>query len=151
MTFVVVMCLLSWDAYEIQVEEQRHTVQTEEYRHITKEVRSFYSRWESITGESPTSFPEENTTMLYWGFEAEPTRLQAEGYIYHTGWAGCKICKQHRPLHYNGNSMETKRNVGDRAKLVSYLVTMLPTWRLIERCRSSYDTAPPGEEFQQSE
>ncbi|GFY25426.1 hypothetical protein TNCV_2485461 [Trichonephila clavipes] len=32
----------------------------------------------SITGESPTSFPEENTTMLYPGFEHEPTRLQAE-------------------------------------------------------------------------
>ncbi|GFV35938.1 hypothetical protein TNCV_2866961 [Trichonephila clavipes] len=35
---------------------------------------------------SPTSIPEENTTMPYWGFEPKPTRLQAEGHIHHTGW-----------------------------------------------------------------
>ncbi|GFV39357.1 hypothetical protein TNCV_1230591 [Trichonephila clavipes] len=40
---------------------------------------------ESITGESPTSFPEEETTMPYSGFE--PSLLQAEGHIHHTGWA----------------------------------------------------------------
>ncbi|GFT67230.1 transposable element Tcb1 transposase [Trichonephila clavipes] len=45
------------------------------------------SRREFITGESPTSFPEEDTTMPYSGFEPEPTRLQAEGHIHHTGWA----------------------------------------------------------------
>ncbi|GFY24367.1 hypothetical protein TNCV_1014161 [Trichonephila clavipes] len=27
-------------------------------------------------------FPEEDTTMSYSGFEPEPTRLQAEGYLY---------------------------------------------------------------------
>ncbi|GFT22439.1 hypothetical protein TNCV_3274091 [Trichonephila clavipes] len=43
-----------------------------------------YSRSQS---ESETSFPEENATMPYTGFEPEPTRLQAEGHIYHTGWA----------------------------------------------------------------
>ncbi|GFV37746.1 hypothetical protein TNCV_3040041 [Trichonephila clavipes] len=32
-------------------------------------------------------FPEEDTTMSYSGFESEPTRLQAEGYSHHTGWA----------------------------------------------------------------
>ncbi|GFT53465.1 hypothetical protein TNCV_3324541 [Trichonephila clavipes] len=32
-------------------------------------------------------FPEEDTTMSYSGFEPEPTRLQAKGRSYHTGWA----------------------------------------------------------------
>ncbi|GFU55484.1 uncharacterized protein TNCV_2813001 [Trichonephila clavipes] len=32
-------------------------------------------------------FPEEDTTKSYSGFEPEPTRLQAEGYSHHTGWA----------------------------------------------------------------
>ncbi|GFW36692.1 uncharacterized protein TNCV_1956921 [Trichonephila clavipes] len=41
-------------------------------------MRCFDSRREFITGESPTSFPEENTAMSYSGFETEPTRLQAE-------------------------------------------------------------------------
>ncbi|GFT08374.1 hypothetical protein TNCV_3423281 [Trichonephila clavipes] len=39
---------------------------------------AFHSRRESITGERPTSFPEENSTMPYSGFEPELTRLQAE-------------------------------------------------------------------------
>ncbi|GFU20155.1 hypothetical protein TNCV_2557451 [Trichonephila clavipes] len=46
-----------------------------------KECAAFHSRRESGTGESPNSFPEENTTMPYSGFEAGPTRLQAEGHI----------------------------------------------------------------------
>ncbi|GFS98204.1 hypothetical protein TNCV_3924961 [Trichonephila clavipes] len=50
-----------------------------------KGCAAFHSRRESITGESPTSFSEEDTVMPYSGFE--PTRLQAEGHIYHTGWA----------------------------------------------------------------
>ncbi|GFX44261.1 uncharacterized protein TNCV_4376491 [Trichonephila clavipes] len=50
-----------------------------------KGCANFHSRRESITDESPTSFPEENTSMPYSGFE--PTRLQAEGHIHHTGWA----------------------------------------------------------------
>ncbi|GFX95786.1 hypothetical protein TNCV_2083661 [Trichonephila clavipes] len=33
------------------------------------------------------SFPEEDTTMSYSGFEPEPPRLQAEGHSHHTGWA----------------------------------------------------------------
>ncbi|GFU79517.1 hypothetical protein TNCV_2915771 [Trichonephila clavipes] len=54
---------------------------------------AFYSRRESITGESPTSFPEENTTMPYSGFEPEPTRLQVEGHIHHTDrWRGYSLC-----------------------------------------------------------
>ncbi|GFU72785.1 hypothetical protein TNCV_1515471 [Trichonephila clavipes] len=47
----------------------------------------FLSRRESITGESPTSFPEEDSVMPYSGFKSEPTRLQAEGHIHYTGWA----------------------------------------------------------------
>ncbi|GFU58155.1 hypothetical protein TNCV_696681 [Trichonephila clavipes] len=50
-----------------------------------KSCAAFHSRRESIIGESLTSFPEENTTMPYSGFEPEPTRLQAEGHIHHTG------------------------------------------------------------------
>ncbi|GFU76959.1 hypothetical protein TNCV_4521151 [Trichonephila clavipes] len=49
-----------------------------------KGCAAFYSRRESITGESPTSFPEENTAIPYSRFEPEPTRLQAEGHIHHT-------------------------------------------------------------------
>ncbi|GFU83220.1 hypothetical protein TNCV_3738311 [Trichonephila clavipes] len=41
-----------------------------------KGCAAFHSRRESITGESPTSFAEEDTTMFYSGFER--TRLQAE-------------------------------------------------------------------------
>ncbi|GFV50168.1 hypothetical protein TNCV_146871 [Trichonephila clavipes] len=48
---------------------------------------AFHSRRESITGESPTSFPEENTTKPYSGLEHEPTLLQAEDHIHHTGLA----------------------------------------------------------------
>ncbi|PRD35191.1 UNVERIFIED_CONTAM: hypothetical protein NCL1_12296 [Trichonephila clavipes] len=61
-------------------------------QHITEGVRCFpcemgihYRR------KSETSFPEENTSMPYSGFKPEPTRLQAEGHIYHTGWAA-KSC-----------------------------------------------------------
>ncbi|GFT96231.1 down syndrome cell adhesion molecule-like protein Dscam2 [Trichonephila clavipes] len=36
-------------------------------------------------GESSTSFPVENTSLPYSGFEPKPTRLQAEGHIHHTG------------------------------------------------------------------
>ncbi|GFS79825.1 hypothetical protein TNCV_750151 [Trichonephila clavipes] len=51
-----------------------------------KGCTAFHSRRESITGESSTSFPEENRTMPYSGFEPEPTRLEAESHIHHTGW-----------------------------------------------------------------
>ncbi|GFV64724.1 hypothetical protein TNCV_1636771 [Trichonephila clavipes] len=51
-----------------------------------KRCAAFHSRWESITCENPTSFPEEDTTMPYSGLEPEPPRLQAEGHIHHTGW-----------------------------------------------------------------
>ncbi|GFX85295.1 hypothetical protein TNCV_2675701 [Trichonephila clavipes] len=49
---------------------------------------AFHSRRESITGGSPIPFPEEDTTMPYSGFKPEPTRLQVEDHIHHTGWAG---------------------------------------------------------------
>ncbi|GFT29029.1 transposable element Tc1 transposase [Trichonephila clavipes] len=73
-SIVVVVRFLSLDTCEIQVEEQRHTVQTEEHRDVLqmmipaynkKGCAAFHSRRESITGESTTSFPEENTTMPY--------------------------------------------------------------------------------------
>ncbi|GFW28954.1 hypothetical protein TNCV_202771 [Trichonephila clavipes] len=75
-------------------EERRHIIQTEEYRRLLqmmipaynkKRCAAFLSRRESISGESPTSFPEEKITMPYSRFEPEPTRLQAEGHIHHTG------------------------------------------------------------------
>ncbi|GFV74982.1 hypothetical protein TNCV_1870021 [Trichonephila clavipes] len=86
---------LSWDTYEIQVEENRdiqYKQNIDIYLHMMipaynkKGCAAFHSRGESITGESPTSFSEENTTMPYSGFEPEPTRLQSEGHIPHTGW-----------------------------------------------------------------
>ncbi|GFX91691.1 hypothetical protein TNCV_3682771 [Trichonephila clavipes] len=52
----------------------------------TRKCAAFHSRRESITDESPTSFPEEGTTIPYSGFEHEPTRLQDEGHNHHTGF-----------------------------------------------------------------
>ncbi|GFV52957.1 hypothetical protein TNCV_2876251 [Trichonephila clavipes] len=52
----------------------------------------------------------------------------------------CSIRKQRRSLNYEGDSMETKRNVGDRVKLA--------TWQLIELYRSRYTVEPPGGELQ---
>ncbi|GFX30106.1 uncharacterized protein TNCV_2618171 [Trichonephila clavipes] len=37
-----------------------------------------------LQAKVPTSFPEENTSMPYSGFEPEPTWLQAEGHIHYT-------------------------------------------------------------------
>ncbi|GFX87523.1 retrovirus-related Pol polyprotein from transposon 297 [Trichonephila clavipes] len=42
-----------------------------------KGCAAFLSRWESISGESPISFPED-TSNPYSGFESEPARLQAK-------------------------------------------------------------------------
>ncbi|GFV55122.1 hypothetical protein TNCV_2623431 [Trichonephila clavipes] len=58
---------------------------------------AFHSRRESITGESPTSFSEENTTMPYSRFEPEPTGLQAECHIHHTGWAASLVMVKYTP------------------------------------------------------
>ncbi|GFV68284.1 hypothetical protein TNCV_1875661 [Trichonephila clavipes] len=78
----------------MRVEEQINTIQAEEHRHLLqmmvpacnrRDALLSDSRQESITGESPTSFPEEDTTMPYSGLE--PTRLLAECHVYHTGWA----------------------------------------------------------------
>ncbi|GFV15543.1 hypothetical protein TNCV_4835691 [Trichonephila clavipes] len=62
-------------------------------RNITEEVRFFPFETGSIPGESPTSFPEEDKTMPYSGFEPEPTRLQAKGHIHHTNWAAMGAIK----------------------------------------------------------
>ncbi|GFU40977.1 hypothetical protein TNCV_4645541 [Trichonephila clavipes] len=81
--------LLFRESYEIQVEER-----TEEYKHLLqmmipaykkKGCDAFLSRGEYCTGKCPTSFPDENTSMPYSGFEPEPTRLQTEGHNHHTG------------------------------------------------------------------
>ncbi|GFX06165.1 hypothetical protein TNCV_642121 [Trichonephila clavipes] len=45
---------------------------------------AFHSRRESISGEGPTSFPED-TSMPNSGFEPDPPRLQAECHNHHTG------------------------------------------------------------------
>ncbi|GFU40576.1 hypothetical protein TNCV_3229761 [Trichonephila clavipes] len=68
--------------------KNRQTIHTEyrnntgiDYKHLLqmmipaynkKGCAAFHSRRESITGESPTSFPEENTTMPYSGFGYKP-------------------------------------------------------------------------------
>ncbi|GFX36854.1 integrase catalytic domain-containing protein [Trichonephila clavipes] len=59
--------------------------------------------------KSPTSIPEENTSMLYSGFESEPTRLQAESHIHHKRWvarlctskADIRQCIQTPPINEN--------------------------------------------------
>ncbi|GFX05944.1 hypothetical protein TNCV_759801, partial [Trichonephila clavipes] len=50
-------------------------------------MRCFPFETESITGESPTHFPEENTVMPYSEIEPEPARLKAEGHTHNIGWA----------------------------------------------------------------
>ncbi|GFX55516.1 hypothetical protein TNCV_268041 [Trichonephila clavipes] len=52
-----------------------------------KRYAAFLSRRESITGESPISFPED-ASMPYSGFEPELTRLQVERHNHHTRWDG---------------------------------------------------------------
>ncbi|GFU24487.1 hypothetical protein TNCV_2264471 [Trichonephila clavipes] len=52
------------------------------------------------------------------------------------GGSNCNIRKQRLSLYYNGDSIETWRIAGDRAKLASFLATTLATWRLVERCKS---------------
>ncbi|GFT25211.1 hypothetical protein TNCV_180901 [Trichonephila clavipes] len=89
------MCVLSWDPCERrEIDEQKHTIQshqnidfiTNDDSSIEQKGRAaFHSRWESISGESPASFLQD-TSMPYSGFEPEPTRLQAECHIHHTGW-----------------------------------------------------------------
>ncbi|GFV77599.1 uncharacterized protein TNCV_616191 [Trichonephila clavipes] len=71
---------------------------------------AFHSRRESITGESPTPIPEENTTMPYSGFELEPTRLQAENHIYHTGWAAICTLIINDEAHFWLNGYVNKQN-----------------------------------------
>ncbi|GFT56052.1 hypothetical protein TNCV_2766811 [Trichonephila clavipes] len=73
------------------MEEQKHKIQTEEYRHLLQMMIPAHNRRDallSIRDGNPLQvkvefFPEEDTTMPY--LESEPTRLQAEGHIYHTG------------------------------------------------------------------
>ncbi|GFW42489.1 hypothetical protein TNCV_4256841 [Trichonephila clavipes] len=77
-----------WENRDIQYKQKnRDLLQTMIPAYNKKGCAAFHSRRESITGESPTSFPEENSTMPYTGFEPEPTRLQAEDHIHQTGWA----------------------------------------------------------------
>ncbi|GFU87101.1 uncharacterized protein TNCV_430051 [Trichonephila clavipes] len=105
--------------------QQRHTIKTGDHRHLLqmmipaynkKGCAAFHSRREPITGESPTSFPEENTTMPYSGFE--PTRLQTNSHIHHTGkltvwcalWAGGII----GPYFFKNNEGHNVTVNGDR-------------------------------------
>ncbi|GFV94295.1 hypothetical protein TNCV_2267491 [Trichonephila clavipes] len=50
-----------------------------------RDMLLFLSKRESISGESPISFPEDSY-MPYLGFEPEPSRLQFESHNPHTGW-----------------------------------------------------------------
>ncbi|GFS87705.1 DUF4817 domain-containing protein [Trichonephila clavipes] len=77
-----VSCVSSWDTYERrEIDEQKHTIQSQNINFIAnddptieqKGCAAFYSRWESISGENPTSFPID-TPKPYLGFEPEPTR-----------------------------------------------------------------------------
>ncbi|GFV83043.1 hypothetical protein TNCV_1180571 [Trichonephila clavipes] len=51
------------------------------------------------SGESSISFPEEDKTMSYSGFEPELTRLQAEGHIHLTGWVIPVLLTDSERLH----------------------------------------------------
>ncbi|GFX88827.1 hypothetical protein TNCV_2575341 [Trichonephila clavipes] len=86
MHMLLLSCVSSWDTYERrEVDEQKHAIHSQKNRLYYKRgspskeqegCAAFHSRQESISGESPTSFPED-TSMPYLGFEPEPTRLQA--------------------------------------------------------------------------
>ncbi|GFW57273.1 uncharacterized protein TNCV_541871 [Trichonephila clavipes] len=52
-----------------------------------KGCATFLSRRESIRGESPTSFPEENTSMPYSGFQPKPPSVTSPG-SYPLYWLG---------------------------------------------------------------
>ncbi|GFW93464.1 hypothetical protein TNCV_46671 [Trichonephila clavipes] len=62
---------------------------------------------------------------------------------------GIEIREQRHSLHYNGYSKETQQNAGDAAKLASFLVILLATWRLIEPPKTLYAIEPPDGELQQ--
>ncbi|GFU19118.1 hypothetical protein TNCV_4397191 [Trichonephila clavipes] len=63
-SLVVAVCCLSWNTYEILVEELKYNTNRRIYTFITddnpacnkKGCAAFHSRRETITGESPTSF-----------------------------------------------------------------------------------------------
>ncbi|GFS72465.1 uncharacterized protein TNCV_2116141 [Trichonephila clavipes] len=54
---------------------------------IRRDALLFIRDGNPLQAKDKTSFPEENTSMPYSGFEPEPTRLQAEGHIHYTDWA----------------------------------------------------------------
>ncbi|GFW97742.1 hypothetical protein TNCV_1425051 [Trichonephila clavipes] len=51
-----------------------------------KVCAAFYSRRQSVSGKSLTSFPED-TSLPYSGFQPEPSGLQVEDHNHHTGRA----------------------------------------------------------------
>ncbi|GFV38586.1 hypothetical protein TNCV_132251 [Trichonephila clavipes] len=74
---------------------RKHTIQTEEYRHLLQMMIPAYNRRGallSIRDGNPLQvkigffFLEEETTMPYSRFKPEHTRLQAVGHVPHTGW-----------------------------------------------------------------
>ncbi|GFT33530.1 hypothetical protein TNCV_4381281 [Trichonephila clavipes] len=75
------------------MDEQKHLTQSQKNSDFItnddpskeqKKYAVFLSRRESISGESPISFPE-GTSLPYSVFEPEPTRLQDEGHNHHIG------------------------------------------------------------------
>ncbi|GFX68267.1 uncharacterized protein TNCV_2816421 [Trichonephila clavipes] len=100
---VVVVCFYPGGKYEIRV-EQKHTIKTEEYRHLFHTMIPSYNRrgallsfrdGNPLQAKVRLFFPEEDTTMPYSGFEPEPTWLQAEGHIHHIGWVLSDALKIH--------------------------------------------------------
>ncbi|GFV12739.1 hypothetical protein TNCV_1367091 [Trichonephila clavipes] len=67
-----------------------------------------------------------------WGFGERSSNFGAMVQNYFTNNPSVN-CRQRKSLHYKGDSLETQRNVDDRAKLASFLATTLATWRLMER------------------
>ncbi|GFV50329.1 hypothetical protein TNCV_622371 [Trichonephila clavipes] len=61
----------------------RHFITNDDPNIEQKRCAAFHSRRKSISGDSPTSFPE-NTSMPYSGFEPELIRLQTECHNHHT-------------------------------------------------------------------
>ncbi|GFV41083.1 hypothetical protein TNCV_2666741 [Trichonephila clavipes] len=74
-------------------------------------------------------FGTSETTIIEFGLPASSVQLESAKSAFNENY---NIRKN--AFYYNGDSMETQRNVGETAKLASFLDNTLATWRLNERC-----------------
>ncbi|GFX90352.1 hypothetical protein TNCV_3849271 [Trichonephila clavipes] len=124
---LLLLCVYYWDTYERrEIDEQSHRrrqilLQTMIPAYNKKRCAAFPFET-GIHFRRKTDFPpEEDTTKSYSGFE--PTRLQAEGYSHHAGWATlvlhekCKIIDESpKPTMTFASYSKRTEEVCDEAK-----------------------------------